>query len=75
MVISCNYKNHKIALIMVTVVAANIQTIHLQSIEEPVVGSPFRIRPRFMVGDSDIEYSVCDFHYKWYTDNNCLRLG
>ena len=54
MVISCNYKAHKVALIMITINAAHIQSIHLQSIEEPVVGSPFRIKPRFIVGDSDI---------------------
>ena len=28
-----------------------------------------------MVGDSDLEYLICDFRYKWSTDNGCLKLG
>ena len=74
-VITVNYKGNKIALIMVTVTISKIQSIELQSIEEPVVSSHFRIHPKFKVGDDDLSDSSCDFLYHWSTNNGNIKLG
>lgn len=74
-VITASYKGNKIALLMVTVTISKIQSIELQSIEEPVVGSHFRIHPKFRVGGEDLSDSSCDFLYHWSTNNGNIKLG
>ena len=54
---------------------SKIQSIELQSIEEPVVSSHFRIHPKFKVGDEDLSDSSCDFLYHWSTNNGNIKLG
>ena len=49
-VIQSMYRGDKVALIMVSVTASRIESIELQSIEEPVVNAHFRIYPKFKVG-------------------------
>ena len=73
--ITANYKGNKIALIILTINISKIQSIELQSIEEPVVDSAFRIHPRFKVGSEDLSDCVCDFIYLWGTTNGNVKLG
>lgn len=51
-VITVDYKGNRIAVITIAITARAIQSIELQGIEEPVVGSHFRIHPKFKVGDA-----------------------
>ena len=60
---------------MVTATISKIQSIELQSIEEPVVDSHFRIHPKFKINNEDLSDLTCDFHYHWSTNNGNIRLG
>lgn len=74
-VITVDYKSNRIAVITIVITARAIQSIELQGIEEPVVGSHFRIHPKFKVGDSVLQDSTCDFNYVWSTNSRNVQLG
>lgn len=67
--------NRQIALIEIDVTSKKIDHATIVSIEDVVVNAQFRVIPHLIVDGKVLLDTVCDFDYKWTSNDNVKIQG